>query len=226
MGQGRKDLSAAYIEQAVEASLKRLQIDVIDLYLSHWPDTSVPYDETLGAYEKLLERARSAMPAPPISTPASLTAALKVACAEVAAALRGAAAGIQSLRPLQLRRAAARPLHQGGDRRHHLFQPGQGVSHRQIPQRGRSRQKPARRRRRRISQRRAACASLPRSTPSRRGIRPSRPKWRWPGSSRGPASPRRSPAPRRCAQVDSLIRAASLKLSAADIAELDAASAP
>ena len=28
MGQGKKDLSAAYIEQAVEASLKRLQTDV------------------------------------------------------------------------------------------------------------------------------------------------------------------------------------------------------
>ena len=38
MGQGRKDLSAAYIEKAVEASLRRLQIDMIDLYLSHWPD--------------------------------------------------------------------------------------------------------------------------------------------------------------------------------------------
>lgn len=54
MGQGKKDLSAGHIERAVEASLKRLQTDVIDLYLSHWPDPTTPYEETLGAYEKLL----------------------------------------------------------------------------------------------------------------------------------------------------------------------------
>ncbi|MBZ9653612.1 aldo/keto reductase [Phyllobacterium lublinensis] len=55
MGQGRKDLSAAYITRAVEASLKRLQIEAIDLYLSHWPDADTPYAETLGAYEQLLK---------------------------------------------------------------------------------------------------------------------------------------------------------------------------
>ena len=55
MGQGKKDLSAAYIAKAVEDSLKRLQVDAIDLYLSHWPDPTTPYDETLGAYQKLLK---------------------------------------------------------------------------------------------------------------------------------------------------------------------------
>ena len=54
MGQGKKDLSAAYIAKAAEDSLKRLQVDAIDLYLSHWADDTVPYDETLGAYEKLI----------------------------------------------------------------------------------------------------------------------------------------------------------------------------
>ena len=54
MGQGKKDLSAAHIERAVEGSLKRLQVDAIDLYLSHWPDPETPYEETLGAYQKLL----------------------------------------------------------------------------------------------------------------------------------------------------------------------------
>ena len=55
MGQGKKDLSAAYIAEAAEDSLKRLQVEAIDLYLSHWADDTVPYDETLGAYEKLLK---------------------------------------------------------------------------------------------------------------------------------------------------------------------------
>jgi aryl-alcohol dehydrogenase-like predicted oxidoreductase len=55
MGQGKKDLSATYIAKAAEDSLKRLQVDAIDLYLSHWADDTVPYDETLGAYEKLMK---------------------------------------------------------------------------------------------------------------------------------------------------------------------------
>jgi aryl-alcohol dehydrogenase-like predicted oxidoreductase len=55
MGQGKKDLSAAYIATAVEASLKRLQVDAIDLYLSHWPDPETPFEETLGAYQNLLK---------------------------------------------------------------------------------------------------------------------------------------------------------------------------
>jgi len=58
MGQGRRDLSAAYIEKAVDASLKRLHTDVIDLYLSHWPDPATPYEETLGAYQSLLAKGK------------------------------------------------------------------------------------------------------------------------------------------------------------------------
>jgi aryl-alcohol dehydrogenase-like predicted oxidoreductase len=58
MGQGRKDLSAAYIERAVEDSLRRLQVEAIDLYLSHWPDPATPYEETLGAYQRLLAKGK------------------------------------------------------------------------------------------------------------------------------------------------------------------------
>ena len=55
MGPGKKGLKAKYIEQAVEASLKRLQTGTIDLYLSHWPDPETPCEETLGAYAKLIK---------------------------------------------------------------------------------------------------------------------------------------------------------------------------
>lgn len=55
MGPGRKGLGADYIPQAAEASLARLGVDAIDVYLSHWPDPETPYAETLGAYAKLLD---------------------------------------------------------------------------------------------------------------------------------------------------------------------------
>jgi aryl-alcohol dehydrogenase-like predicted oxidoreductase len=58
MGKGKEGLSARYIEEAVEASLKRLETDVIDLYLSHWPDMATPIDETLGAYQRLIEKGK------------------------------------------------------------------------------------------------------------------------------------------------------------------------
>lgn len=58
MGQGKVDLSAGYVARAVEASLKRLQTDAIDLYLSHWPDENTPCEETLGAYQKLISEGK------------------------------------------------------------------------------------------------------------------------------------------------------------------------
>jgi aryl-alcohol dehydrogenase-like predicted oxidoreductase len=58
MGKGKEGLKAAYIAEAVEASLKRLQTDVIDLYLSHWPDIATPFEETLGAYQRLIEQGK------------------------------------------------------------------------------------------------------------------------------------------------------------------------
>jgi aryl-alcohol dehydrogenase-like predicted oxidoreductase len=58
MGPGKKGLSAAYVAQAVEASLKRLRVEAIDLYLSHWPDADTPYEETLGAYRDLVAQGK------------------------------------------------------------------------------------------------------------------------------------------------------------------------
>lgn len=47
-------LKADAIKQSVEASLKRLQTDYIDLYFSHWPDPEAEHEETLGAYDVLI----------------------------------------------------------------------------------------------------------------------------------------------------------------------------
>ena len=58
MGQGRAGLSKAYVKRGCEASLKRLQTDVIDLYQSHEDDPSTPLEETLSAYAELIEEGK------------------------------------------------------------------------------------------------------------------------------------------------------------------------
>jgi len=47
-------LAKRWILQAVEDSLRRLQVDTIDLYQSHWPDPETPHEETLSAYDELI----------------------------------------------------------------------------------------------------------------------------------------------------------------------------
>ena len=54
MGDGRIGLAPTYIRSAVEASLQRLQTDVIDLYQSHDDDAKTPLADTLGAYADLI----------------------------------------------------------------------------------------------------------------------------------------------------------------------------
>ena len=48
--------SREYIRQAVEASLRRLQTDWIDLYQYHRPDGITPIEETLGALNELVDQ--------------------------------------------------------------------------------------------------------------------------------------------------------------------------
>jgi aryl-alcohol dehydrogenase-like predicted oxidoreductase len=47
-----------YVRQAVEASLKRLDIDVIDLYYLHRIDPNTPVEDTVGAMAKLVEEGK------------------------------------------------------------------------------------------------------------------------------------------------------------------------
>jgi aryl-alcohol dehydrogenase-like predicted oxidoreductase len=54
----KKGLSKAYILRAVEASLKRLQMDYIDLYQSHTDDKETPLEETLGTYAELIKQGK------------------------------------------------------------------------------------------------------------------------------------------------------------------------
>jgi aryl-alcohol dehydrogenase-like predicted oxidoreductase len=49
------DSSPAYVMRACDASLRRLGIDVIDLYYQHRVDPKVPIEETVGALKRLVE---------------------------------------------------------------------------------------------------------------------------------------------------------------------------
>jgi aryl-alcohol dehydrogenase-like predicted oxidoreductase len=54
----RPGLSPANIAAAVEGSLRRLQVETIDLYQAHADDPSVPLAETLGAFSRLIEQGK------------------------------------------------------------------------------------------------------------------------------------------------------------------------
>ncbi|MCI4319240.1 MAG: aldo/keto reductase [Thermoplasmata archaeon] len=58
MGDGSKGLSPGHIRASLDASLKRLHTDHIDLYQSHQDDPSTPLEETLGAYASPLKDGR------------------------------------------------------------------------------------------------------------------------------------------------------------------------
>lgn len=55
MWEPQKGLSAANIEAALHASLKRLNTDHVDVYFAHIDDQNVPLEETLGAFSRLIE---------------------------------------------------------------------------------------------------------------------------------------------------------------------------
>lgn len=50
-----KGLSRAHIERSINASLKRLQTNYVDLYISHADDATTPMEETLDTYARLIK---------------------------------------------------------------------------------------------------------------------------------------------------------------------------
>ncbi len=58
MAPDQKGLKPAYIRSAVEASLRRLQTDRIDLYQSHDDDSDTPLSESLGAFGELIQQGK------------------------------------------------------------------------------------------------------------------------------------------------------------------------
>jgi aryl-alcohol dehydrogenase-like predicted oxidoreductase len=124
MGDGGKGLAKDYIANEVEASLKRLQTDYIDLYQSHYDDEATPIEETMRAFGKLIEQGKvRAIGASNFSVP-RLAQSL-----ETSKRLRGRAGGA---------------VREREHRRHPLLRIGGGIPYRQVSQRGRSREERAR----------------------------------------------------------------------------------
>ena len=119
---------------------------------SHWPDPDTPFAETLGAFGKLIDAGKVAAIGASNLDAAQLARGAEGRDGQRPAALRGAAARLQPLRPRRRSRGRCSTLCRAeGHRRHHLLQPRQGLPVRQVPLEGRPREEPARRRRRRTT---------------------------------------------------------------------------
>ncbi|MEN3951031.1 aldo/keto reductase [Iodidimonas sp. SYSU 1G8] len=55
MRAGMTALDRHNITRAIDASLKRLDTDYVDLYQTHWPDHGTPYDETMQVLDELVK---------------------------------------------------------------------------------------------------------------------------------------------------------------------------
>lgn len=78
LGPGGSGLSREHIEKSVDQSLRRLQTDHIDLYQSHRDDPSVPMEETLDAYARLIRAGKVRAIGASNFTPARMGEALAV----------------------------------------------------------------------------------------------------------------------------------------------------
>ncbi|CAN5240906.1 aldo/keto reductase [soil metagenome] len=79
MAPGLKGLSKTYLASAVDASLKRLQTDYIDLYFAHFDDETVPQEEVAEAFDTMIKAGKVRSIGASNFTPARLRSALDVA---------------------------------------------------------------------------------------------------------------------------------------------------
>ena len=57
-GPENEGLSRKHILESVENSLRRLQMDYLDLYQAHWPDEKTPIEESLQAFDDLIKQGK------------------------------------------------------------------------------------------------------------------------------------------------------------------------
>ncbi|PWC19674.1 aldo/keto reductase [Brenneria corticis] len=221
---GQKGLSARWIAQAVEDSLKRLGIDAIDLYFSHWPDAETPYEETLGAYEKLLKAGK-----------VKAIGASNLNASQLSDALQAARnAGLPSYQVLQPEYNLYDRGAYDGALRDLCIKEGLGVvtyyslASGFLSGKYRSKDDLSQSRRgegvaKYLTERGSAILNTLDAVSARQNARPAEVALAWLIQREGVTAPIASAT--STAQIESFARAVSLTLSRADIAELDAASA-
>jgi aryl-alcohol dehydrogenase-like predicted oxidoreductase len=77
-GPDHRGLSRRYIMYEAEASLRRLQTDVIDLYQAHEDDKTTPLEETMGAFDELVRQGKVRAIGASQHSPERVAEALKV----------------------------------------------------------------------------------------------------------------------------------------------------
>ena len=82
MGDGRIGLKPQRIREAVEASLRRLQVERIDLYQAHKDDESTPLEATLEAFARLVEEGKVRAIGASNYSAARLSEALKISASK------------------------------------------------------------------------------------------------------------------------------------------------
>ncbi|WP_029033722.1 aldo/keto reductase [Salinimicrobium terrae] len=78
-GKEGRDVSKNYILKAAEDSLRRLKTDHIDLYFTHWDNEDTPVEETLEAYEQLIQQGKVRHIGASNLSPERISASLKAA---------------------------------------------------------------------------------------------------------------------------------------------------
>jgi aryl-alcohol dehydrogenase-like predicted oxidoreductase len=59
VGGGPPDTSRSFVLNALEASLKRLRTDYVDIYMLHWPDPRTPMEETLRVLDDIVSAGKA-----------------------------------------------------------------------------------------------------------------------------------------------------------------------
>ena len=123
-----------YIRKAIEASLRRLRTDRIDLYQYHRPDGVTPVEETLGALDELVQEGKVRAVSSSNFTAAMVEEARAVADEAPGGAVRLGAERVLVARARGRGRAAA-GLRAPRDRLHPLLSPREWAAHGEVPAR-------------------------------------------------------------------------------------------